>query len=635
MTQAESALLAQATTSAPPSTMPQPADAGDSLRDQLLGLSDGGVVDVGPDGPVLGRPRRRLRTRPSSFVRVLTGTTRVKAMLLCLAWVLALGWFWSWWLQPDHRVGWVGLVVNSALLLYLAVMPVHFVVSVLRLRRFDPGTGVPALRTAFVVTRAPSEDWDIARATLRAMLAQDFPHPYDVWLCDEDPTPRIRRWCRSHGVRLSCRKGVAAYHRDTWPRRTRCKEGNLAYFYDHWGYRDYDVVAQLDCDHAPRPGYLTEVVRPFADPAVGYVAAPSVCDTNADASWSARGRLHREALFHGPVQLGHSAGLAPVCIGSHYAVRTQALRDVGGLGPELAEDFTTTFLLNSAGWHGAFAIDAEAHGEGPITFSAMVTQEFQWSRSLTVALLGLLPRHLARLPRVLRVRFTLVLVYYPLLAVTTTAGLALPPVAAVTGMAWINVNYFAFLAHFWVMSGALILLALLLRRSGLLRPPGAPVVSWEGWLFALARWPWVACGVGAAVLQRLRPRRIVFKVTPKSRDGLEPLPLRLVAPYLLITVTLASAAVVGELTGPAAGYVFLCMLGATSYAVLTLAVGWLHVTETARAAGVRLRRALGTAALPLLAGTLALLPLALAYALYPAYLVGVFGPDLLPQVGAR
>ncbi|MCZ7432936.1 glycosyltransferase family 2 protein [Streptomyces sp. WMMC1477] len=624
MTQAEPALLPPTPPTSPTSTTaPHPADVEESLRDQLLGLSDGNVVALTPDGPVFGRPRRRLATRPTAFVRQLSGATRVKATLLSAAWVACLVWFWSWWLQPEHRVGWVGLIVNSALLAYLALLPVHFIVAVIRLRRFDPKTEVPELRVAFAVTRAPSEGWAIARATLRAMLDQEYPHPYDVWLCDEDPTPRIRRWCRRNGVRISCRKGVAEYHRDTWPRRTRCKEGNLAYFYDHWGYAEYDVVAQLDCDHVPRPGYLAEVVRPFADPAIGYVAAPSVCDANADASWSARGRLHREAIFHGPVQLGHSAGLAPVCIGSHYAVRTAALKDIGGLGPELAEDFTTTFLLNSAGWHGAFAIDAEAHGEGPITFSAMVTQEFQWSRSLAASLMGLLPKHVRRLPALLRLRFTIVLVYYPLLALTTTAGLTLPPVAAVTGLAWINVNYFAFLGHFWAMSICLILLALLLRRRGLLRPPRAPVVSWEGWLFALARWPWVAWGVGAAVLQRLRPRTVTFKVTPKSRDGLEPLALRLVAPYLLITVALSSAAVVGELTGPAVGYVFLCIVAASSYAVVTLAVSWLHVCETARANGVRRHRALRTARLPLLAGTLALAPLALAYALYPVYFTNV------------
>ncbi|WP_329224949.1 glycosyltransferase [Streptomyces canus] len=592
------------------------------LRTHLRTLSAGNVVDMPADGPVFGKPRRRLTPGPASCIPLLGRLDQMKVSLLAVGWWAAFVCFWEWWLRPEHRIGLVGFAVNSALLLYLSALPLYFVVVMVRLRTFDPAVEVPRLRTAFVVTRAPAEPWPVARTTLSAMLRQDFPHPYDVWLCDEDPSQEILDWCEANAVRVSCRRGVASYHRDVWPRRTRCKEGNLAHFYDHWGYSDYDVVAQLDVDHVPHPRYLGEVVRPFADPAVGYVAAPSVCDANARTSWSARGRLHREATFHGPMQLGHSDGLAPLCIGSHYAVRTRALQDIGGLGPELAEDFATTFLLNSAGWHGAFAIDAEAHGDGPITFAAMVTQEFQWSRSLVFMLLGMLPKHLWRMPGRLRIRFAFALSYYPLLALTTTAGLLLPPIAAVTGQPWINVNYGAFLVHFWAMSFFLVLLTLLLRRRGLLRPVDAPLLSWEGWLFGLTRWPWVAWGAAAALVQRLRPRQVVFKVTPKVRDGMEPLPLRLMLPYLLITVVLSGAAVVGQLTGPAIGYVFLCLLGSLSYALVTLAVSVLHIRETARSAGVGAHRALRTAILPLASGLVALVPLGFALLLFPTYVRG-------------
>lgn len=602
-----------------------PVATEEELAARIRELSQGNVARIPADGPVFAKPGRQLRWAPTSFVPTLSRGDRAKVWVLGAGWVACLIWFWTWWLQPEHRVGWVGLVVNSALLMYLALLPVQFLTAVVRLHRFNPDIPVPVLRTAFVVTRAPSEHWDVARTTLQAMLVQDFPHAYDVWLCDEDPSQDILDWCEEHQVRVSSRKGRPDYHRPTWPRRTRCKEGNLAFFYDHVGYQHYDVVAQLDCDHVPRPAYLAEIVRPFADPSVGYVAAPSVCDANADTSWAARGRLHREAVFHGAVQLGHSAGMAPMCIGSHYAVRTVALRDIGGLGPELAEDFSTSFLLNSAGWQGAFAIDAEAHGDGPITFAAMVTQEFQWSRSLAVMLMGMFPHHLRRMRRSLRLRFTFALSYYPLLAATTTAALTLPPVAAVTGLPWMRVNYFSFLGHFWAMSCWLIALTWLMRRRGLLRPAGAPLLSWESWLFGLTRWPWVAWGVGAAVAQRLRPRPVTFKVTPKNREGLEPMPLRLVAPYLLISVTLSVAAVIGELREPTVGYVFLCILGSASYALVTLAVACLHARETARAVRVPPWRALRGVRAPLLAGTLALLPLSLAVWIFPGYISAVMG----------
>ena len=58
-------------------------------------------------------------------------------------------------------------------------------------------------------------------------------------------------------------------------------------------------------------------MAPFADPAVGYVSAPSICDSNAERSWSARGRLYAEGTLHGALLAGYTNGWAPLCIGSH------------------------------------------------------------------------------------------------------------------------------------------------------------------------------------------------------------------------------------------------------------------------------------------------------------------------------
>jgi hypothetical protein len=59
-----------------------------------------------------------------------------------------------------------------------------------------------------------------------------------------------------------------------------------------------------------------------------------------------------------------------------------------------------------------------------------------------------------------------------------------------------------------------------------------------------------------------------------------------------------------------------------SYGAVTLAVSALHIRETARSAGVGAHRALRTAAWPLAAGLVALLPLTGALLLFPTYLRG-------------
>src|SRR5690606_36107387 len=250
-------------------------------------------------------------------------------------WLTAFVVCWVWWLHPNHYVSLPGLIYSSIALAWLSGLPFYYLTII-------GGARVPAAnaripddsRVAMVVTKAPSKPFEVVQETLRAMLAQ--PRPHDTWLADEDPSPETLAWCAENGVKVSTRKGRPDYHRQEWPRRTRCKEGNLAFFYDEYGYDNYDFVVQLDADHVPTPTYLDEMLKAFADPAVGYVSAPSICDKNAKESWSARARLYSDATTHGPLQAGYTGGWAPLCIGSHYAVRTKALKSIGGLGPDLA-----------------------------------------------------------------------------------------------------------------------------------------------------------------------------------------------------------------------------------------------------------------------------------------------------------
>ena len=201
---------------------------------------------------------------------------------------------------------------------------------------------------------------------------------------------------------------------------------------------------------------------------------PASATPTPRASWAARGRLHREATLHGPVQLGHNGGLAPVCIGSHYAVRTRALREIGGLGPELAEDFSTTLPADL----GRLARRVRHRRGGPRRRPADVRRHADAGVPVVAQ-----PDHAAattccrttcgRLAVALRLRFRYALAYYPLLALTTLAGLALPPVAAVTGAALgrTSTTWSSSRTGGRCRSGSCSL-ALLLRRRGLLRPRG-------------------------------------------------------------------------------------------------------------------------------------------------------------------
>lgn len=513
------------------------------------------------------RPEIRAAEEAGYLGPVFTRQQLLRYRVMVVLWGLGALYFWTWWLNPFHVLGWLPYLVITGTLIWLFAMQTYFIAVFLHARRStspDPEPG--RWRVAMITTKTPSEPFAVVRKTLEAMLAQDYPH--DTWLADEDPSPETLAWCAAHGVKVSSRKGVAEYHQTEWPRRTRCKEGNLAYFYDKWGYRDYDIVSQLDADHVPQRGYLREMLRPFDDPAVGYVSAPSICAANADQSWAARTRLFSEAAFHGVLQAGYTAVFAPMCIGSHYTVRTKALKEAGGLGPELAEDHSTTMLISAAGWRGVHAIDAIAIGDGPSSVTDLVTQEFQWSRSLFTLLLRYTPAYLSSLPLRLKFLFVLCQTWYVVFAVAMSVMYFAPIVAVSFDMRFADVTYPGFIGHAFPAGFMMVLIAYQLRRDGLMRPSTAKVIAWEKALFVMMQWPWVFWGCAMALRDRITGNFVDFRITPKGSAASARLPARVIGVYSGLAVGAALPVIFSGNVTEARGFYLLALLNTLFYFVL-------------------------------------------------------------------
>ncbi len=520
-----------------------------------------------------GKPRRHPALEPRPLLKPLfTGGRAFKYNLLAGLWFGFSLWFWVWWLNPDHIIGLTRYLLITAGLVWAWSMQLFFVLVFLQAHRSaapDPKPG--QWRVAMIVTKTPSEPFAVVRKTLEAMLAQDYPH--DTWLADEDPSEEVIAWCKAHSVRISSRKGVAEYHQKTWPRRTRCKEGNLAYFYDNWGYSEYDIVSQLDADHVPQEDYLTEILRPFADPQVGYVSAPSVCAANAKEHWTARTRLYAESGFHGVFQAGYTKLLTPMCIGSHYAVRTEALKEAGGLGPELAEDHSTTMLISAAGWRGVHAIDAFAVGDGPASLPDLVTQEFQWSRSLVTLLLSHTPRYFGKLPLRLKFLFGFCQIWYALFSLSMALMYLAPILAVLFDMRFADVTYPAFIGHIFPMGLIPLIFVIVMKRDKLLRPVDARILSWEKILFVVLQWPWVLWGVTMAVRDRITGNFVDFRITPKGSAAQTELPNKVILLYAVLALGAIVPVIYQDNLIEARGFYLLSLMNAVAYvAVLGVAI---------------------------------------------------------------
>lgn len=454
------------------------------------------------------------------WVSPLSKKQLLRLRLSILPWLVAVLCFIVWWSHPSHHIYRLGSIFGTLIILFDVLTPAYFYAFVRRIKIVNTAIQPdPNWRLAIVVTKAPSEPWPMVRNTLLAMLAQDIEH--DTWLADEDPSAEVLEWCKANQVYISTRKHAPGYHNSTWPRRTRCKEGNLAYFYDNYGYERYDFVAQLDADHVPRLDYLREIVKPFVDSSVGYVAAPSICDNNSDASWTARGRLYAEATLHGPLQTGYNEKWAPLCIGSHYCVRTTALHQIGGLGPELAEDHSTTLLMNAAGWNGVFQPSAIANGDGPESFIDGMTQEFQWSRSLIMILCQLTPKLYKSLSARKKFQFLFAQTWYAMFSSVAIIGILIPIACLVADRPMLRMSYIQFVLFTILVSILNFLPVIILKRYGLLRPANAKIFSWEYPLFTLTRVPWVFAGILNGLISLLLGKDLDFRVTPKGGECMQ------------------------------------------------------------------------------------------------------------------
>jgi cellulose synthase (UDP-forming) len=523
------------------------------------------------------------KTKNDYLVKVLDKNGSAQLFFLVALWVTTSIAFSAWWLAPAHFTGPLRFVFNTFILAWGLFMPGYFFYFICRMKKPNPGLEIPSSwRVAMITTKTPSEPFERVQETLLAMLAQEPAH--DTWLADEDPSAETLRWCKEHGVFVSCRKGVAGYHNDTWPRRKRCKEGNLAYFYDKYGYEQYDFVSQLDADHIPSQGYLKAMLAGFHDPKVGYVSAPSICDVNAAKSWTARGRLFLESHIHGTLQAGYNnKGWSPMCIGSHYAVRTAALKESGGLGPELAEDHSTSLLLCAHGWRGIHSIDAIANGDGPANFTDGMVQEFQWARSLVMIFLGVTPKYLGKMPLSLRFQFLFGQLWYFFFGGVLLSTYLLPLLALVFGVSFAHVGYGEFMLWSSLPTVTSLFVIYFIKKKGLLRPANAKVLSWEVILFQLARWPWVCSAVFDAVRCTLNKATLEWKITPKGNAARPVIHLSMIMPYFLIIAGSVLATIFHPKSPYTTGYFYLTIFNILTYLGVLAAILGFHKLENPRA----------------------------------------------------
>jgi cellulose synthase (UDP-forming) len=152
-------------------------------------------------------------------------------------------------------------------------------------------------------------------------------------------------------------------------------------------------------------------------------------------------------------------------------------------------------------------------------------------------------------------------------------------VALVTGQSFVNVTYPQFLLHFAPLSIVLQFLAFRWRATGTYRPSNAPVLSWECIFFQFARWPWALAGTIAALRDWMTGSVVEFRITPKGGSEVNPLPVRVMAPYAFLSFASVLPVVLIDNSNEAGGFYVFALINAVLYAVLLSIIVVQHARE--------------------------------------------------------
>ncbi len=329
-------------------------------------------------------------------------------------------------------------------------------------------------RVAVLTTIVPGkEPFELVAATLREMknIRVDHGSTLDVWLLDEGNDPLIKTACKELGVNHFSRKGKPYWNTESGPFRARTKHGNHnAWRSKHEG--DYDVVAQMDPDHVPKPNFLSRTLGYFNDADVAFVVAPQVYG-NLSQNWIAKASACQSYIFHGIIQRGGNGLNAPLLIGTNHLYRVEALSQIGGYQDSIIEDHLTSMTLtgssraNGNKWKGVYTPDLLAVGEGPTSFTDYFNQQKRWAYGIWEIASRHTAKSVGKMTKRQALTFGMLQLFYPSIAISWALGVVIT--LLFSGLLHSFEDLGSLFAVLWVFSfGSSLALFFWLRRFNLM-----------------------------------------------------------------------------------------------------------------------------------------------------------------------
>jgi cellulose synthase (UDP-forming) len=214
------------------------------------------------------------------------------------------------------------------------------------------------------------EDVTLLENTFRHIAELEWDGPVHAWLLDDS------RHGGDHLRQLASEHGVFYLRR---PDRGQFKKaGNMnAAAAQTFG----EFILVFDVDFVPAPGFLTETIPYFDDPATGIVQTAQYFSTSRrdTANWMARLAGIVQGMFFCWCQPGNASLDSAMCVGTNVLYRRTALEAAGGfVNISGGEDVVTGVQFLAAGYKTVYVPLNLARGLCPETFASTINQQYRW-----------------------------------------------------------------------------------------------------------------------------------------------------------------------------------------------------------------------------------------------------------------
>ena len=223
------------------------------------------------------------------------------------------------------------------------------------------------LRVAVLIPTL-NEPEEVLLPTIAAALAMQPAH--ETWVLDDGRRPEVHKLAMELGA-----------HYLTRPDNSHYKAGNLNYAMD---FIQADIFAVFDADHVAGSDFLRHTLCYFDDPKVAVVQTPQDFYNTDSFEHQQRSSeeaiFHEEAVFYRVIAPGKNAWDGAFWCGTSSLVRSEALKDVGGVATEsVTEDLHTTIRMNRKGWKGVYHNEVLARGLAPADSIQYMVQRNRWA----------------------------------------------------------------------------------------------------------------------------------------------------------------------------------------------------------------------------------------------------------------